>query len=129
MRSIGKSAFRFSKSKSGFPNRTHPLFFCCILFYFAISSQICKTFLGLISCKCCNIVFCLSLLYVVFIFLPCKCKYCHKKTCSEINVILKKRALKKFQVRLAGCHKFLPQRKAEINFARGKYFYSVSGPR
>ena len=24
MRSIGKSGFRFSKSKSGFPNRTHP---------------------------------------------------------------------------------------------------------
>ena len=23
-RSIGKSGFRFSKSKSGFPNRTHP---------------------------------------------------------------------------------------------------------
>ena len=24
VRSIGKSGFRFSKSKSGFPNRTHP---------------------------------------------------------------------------------------------------------
>ena len=95
---------------------------------FAISSQICKTFLGLISCKCGNIVFCLSLLYVVFIFPACKCKYCHKKTCSEINVIKKNRALKKFPVRLAGCHKLLPPRKAEIteiNFARGKYFCSV----
>ena len=45
---------------------------CC---NFANSSQICKTFLGLISCKCCNIVFFLSPLYVVFIFPPSKCKY------------------------------------------------------
>ena len=57
---------------------------------FANSSQICKTFLGLISCKCSNIVFFLSLLYVVFIFPPCKCKYCHEKSCNQINVILKK---------------------------------------
>ena len=42
---------------------------------------------GLISCKCRNIVFFLSLLYVVFIFPPCKCKYCHKKCCNQINVI------------------------------------------
>jgi len=34
-------------------------------------------FLGLISFKCCNIVFFLYLLYVVFIFLPCKRKFCH----------------------------------------------------
>ena len=52
---------------------------------FANSSQICKTFLGLISCKCCNIVFFLSLLYVVFIFRPCKCKYCHNKCCNQIK--------------------------------------------
>ena len=52
---------------------------------FANSSQICKTFLGLISCKCCTIVFFLSLLYVVFIFPPCKCKYCHKKCCNQIK--------------------------------------------
>ena len=44
-------------------------------------------------------------------------------------LLKKNRALKKFQVRLAGCHKFLPPQKAEINFARGKYFCSVSGPR
>ena len=36
---------------------------------FANSSQICKTFLGLISCKCCNIVFFPYLLYVVLFFL------------------------------------------------------------
>ena len=35
---------------------------------FANSSQFCKTFLGLISCKCCNIVFFLYLLYVMFLF-------------------------------------------------------------
>ena len=35
---------------------------------FANSSQFCKIFLGLINCKCCNIVFFLYLLYVVFIF-------------------------------------------------------------
>ena len=34
------------------------------------------------------------------------------------------KALKKFQVRVAGCHKFLPPRKEEINFARGKHFCS-----
>ena len=41
---------------------------------FENSSQFCKTFLGLISCKRCNIVFFFYLLYVVFIFPPCKCK-------------------------------------------------------
>ena len=34
---------------------------------FANSSQICKTFLGLISCKCCNIIFFLSL-FTLFLF-------------------------------------------------------------
>ena len=63
---------------------------------FANSSQFCKTFLGLISCKCCNIVFFLSLLYVVFIFPPCKCKYCHKKCCNQINVIKKKKKVRFF---------------------------------
>ena len=53
---------------------------------FAKSSQFCKTFLGLISCKCCNIVFFLYLVYAVFIFPPCKCKYCHQKCCNQINV-------------------------------------------
>ena len=57
---------------------------------FANSSQFCKTFLGLISCKCCNIVFFLYLLYVVCIFSSCKCKYCHWKCCNQINVIKKK---------------------------------------
>ena len=58
---------------------------------FANNSQFCKFFLGLISCKCCNIVFFLYLLYVVFIFPSCKCKYCHKKCCNQINVIRKKK--------------------------------------
>ena len=58
---------------------------------FANNSQFCKIFLGLISCKCCNIVFFLYLLYVVFIFPSCKCKYCHKKCCNQINVIKKKK--------------------------------------
>ena len=58
---------------------------------FANSSRICKTFLGLISCKCCNIVFFLYLLYLVFISPPCKCKYCHQKCCNHTNVINKKK--------------------------------------
>ena len=37
------------------------------------------------------------------------------------------KALKKFQVRVAGCHQFLPPGKEKINFAPGKYFCSVSG--
>ena len=61
---------------------------------FANSSQICKTFLGLISCKCCNIVFFLYLLYVVFIFTLCKCKYCQQKCCNQINVFKKKKKKK-----------------------------------
>ena len=43
----------------------------------------------------CNIVFFLYLLYVVFIFPSCKCKYCHKKCCNQINVIKKKKKKKK----------------------------------
>ena len=43
--------------------------------------------------------------------------------CSHIVCI---KALKKFQVRVAGCHKFLPPRQEKINFSRGKYFCSVS---
>ena len=39
------------------------------------------------------------------------------------------KALKKFQVRVAGCQKFLPLRKEKINFAPGKYFCRVSGLR
>ena len=58
---------------------------------FANNSQFCEIFLGLISCKCCNIVFFLYLLYVVFIFPSCKCNYCHKKCCNQINVIKKKK--------------------------------------
>jgi len=82
---------------------------------FAISSQICKTFLGLISCKCCNIVFCLSLLYAVIIFPPCKCKYCHKQTCSEINVI-KKRSFEKVSSSVSG----LPQISSAVE-SRNKF--------
>ena len=67
------------------------LLYGVLLCNFAISSQICKTFCGLIICKCCNIVFCLSLLYVGFIFPPCKCKYCHKQCCDQINIIKKTR--------------------------------------
>ena len=59
---------------------------------FANSSQICKTFLGLISCKCCNIVFFLYLLYVVFIFPLCKCKYCQEKCCNQIKKKKKKKS-------------------------------------
>ena len=66
------------------------LLYGVLLCNFAISSQICKTFCGLIFSKCCNIVFCLSLLYVGFIFPPCKCKYCHKQCCDQINIIKKK---------------------------------------
>ena len=42
------------------------------------------------------------------------------------------KALKKFQVRVAGCHKLLPPRKENfsfLNFAPGKYFDSVFGLR
>ena len=41
------------------------LLYRVLFFNFANSGQICKTFLGLISCKCCIIVFFLHLLYVV----------------------------------------------------------------
>ena len=43
----------------------------------------------------CNIVFFLYLLYVVFIFPSCKCKYCHKKCCNQINVIKKQKTKNK----------------------------------
>ena len=44
VRSIGKSGFRFSKSKSGFPNRTHPkiqisTFFSTVNQMFGVSSH------------------------------------------------------------------------------------------
>ena len=44
------------------------LLYGVLLCNFAISSQICKTFCGLIICKCCNIVFCLSLFSTLVLF-------------------------------------------------------------
>ena len=28
-----------------------------------------------------------------YFFPPCKCKYCHKKSCNQVNVILKKECI------------------------------------